>query len=125
MGRLARSHPCEIAQASSSLFCDVFRQYAAGKRLLGQAEAEVLAQELDLRRLEATLQAIAERRIDFVELALPSPMSLPLMVERFREKLSTEKLNERLERMLKDMNAAVDRDTPARPTRRRRSAASA
>jgi ATP-dependent Lhr-like helicase len=32
-------------------------------------------------------------------------MSLPLMVERFREKLTTETLAARLERILKDMEA--------------------
>ena len=38
-------------QASSSLFFEVFRKYDAGNRLLGQAEREVLAQELELSRL--------------------------------------------------------------------------
>ena len=104
-------------QASSSLFYEVFRKYDAGNLLLGQAESEVLSQELDIRRLRATLDALAARRIDFVELGLPSPLGLPLMVERFREKLTTEKLNQRLERMLKDMNAALDR--PPAPPRRR------
>ena len=39
----------------------------------------------------------------FVDLAVPSPFALPLMVERFREQLTTEKLKDRLERMLKEM----------------------
>jgi ATP-dependent Lhr-like helicase len=34
------------------------------------------------------------------------------MVERFREKLSTEKLKDRLERMLSDMERAVDAAAP-------------
>ena len=34
-------------------------------------------------------------------------MSLPLMVERFREQLSTEQLSSRLDRILRDM----ERDT--------------
>ena len=37
-------------QASSSLFYEVFRKYDAGNMLLGQAESEVLSQELDLGR---------------------------------------------------------------------------
>ena len=49
-------------QASSSLFYEVFRQYDAGNRLLGQAEAEVLAQELDLQHLRATLDTLAADR---------------------------------------------------------------
>jgi ATP-dependent helicase Lhr and Lhr-like helicase len=89
-------------QASSSLFFEVFRKYDAGNLLLGQAEREVLSQELDLQRLTATLKRLQLRRREVVELRHPSPMSLPLMVERFREKLSNEKLADRLARILKD-----------------------
>jgi ATP-dependent Lhr-like helicase len=40
---------------------------------------------------------------------VPSPFSLPLMVERFREKLSTEKLADRLARIIKDAEKVADR----------------
>jgi ATP-dependent Lhr-like helicase len=40
------------------------------------------------------------RTIRWVELRAPSPFSLPLMVERLRERLSNEKLKDRLERLL-------------------------
>jgi len=56
-----------------------------------------------------------QQRIEFIELKVPSPFALALMVERFREQLSTEKLADRLARLLKDANAAVDRE-PAAPT---------
>ncbi len=56
-------------------------------------------------------------QLQFVELAAPSPFSLPLMVERFREQLSTEKLADRLARMVSDAERLLD--TP-RPARRRR-----
>ena len=95
-------------QASSSLFFDVFSKYDAANLLLTQAQTEVLSQELDIRRLAASLARMRGQRIEFVELKVPSPFALPLMVERFREKLSTEKLKDRLERMLKDMERAAD-----------------
>ena len=95
-------------QASSSLFFDVFSKYDATNKLLTQAQTEVLGQELDIRRLSASLERMRGQRIEFVELKVPSPFALPLMVERFREKLSTEKLKDRLERMLKDMERAAD-----------------
>jgi ATP-dependent Lhr-like helicase len=95
-------------QASSSLFFDVFTKYDATNKLLTQAQSEVLGQELDIRRLSASLARMRGQRIEFVELKVPSPFALPLMVERFREKLSTEKLKDRLERMLKDMERAAD-----------------
>jgi ATP-dependent helicase Lhr and Lhr-like helicase len=92
-------------QASSALFFEVFRKYDAGNLLLNQAENEVLSQELELSRLAETLDRMRARRLVFAPLRHPSPMSLPLMVERFREKLSTETLAARLERILQDMEA--------------------
>ncbi|MBK6008594.1 ligase-associated DNA damage response DEXH box helicase [Ramlibacter ginsenosidimutans] len=90
-------------QASSALFYEVFRKYDAGNLLLSQAENEVLSQELELSRLGETLQRMRSRRLVFAPLRHPSPMSLPLMVERFREQLTTETLAARLERILKDI----------------------
>ncbi|WP_119291808.1 ligase-associated DNA damage response DEXH box helicase [Azohydromonas sediminis] len=115
-------------QASSSLFYEVFRKYDAGNLLLAQAEQEVLAQELEIGRLEAVLRRMAAAPLDFVELAAPSPFALPLMVERLREQLTTEKLKDRLARILAEAEAAVDADAAAaavpvrsgtRPRRRR------
>jgi ATP-dependent Lhr-like helicase len=121
-------------QASSSLFFEVFRKYDSGNRLLRQAEQEVLAQELDLGHLRATLQRLARLPLDLVDLRAPSPFALPLMVERLREQLSTEKLEDRLARLLAEADAALvvaapDGGSPAasppdtaaaRPRRRRR-----
>ena len=90
-------------QASSGLFYEVFRKYDQGNLLLSQAEREVLSQELEISRLRATLERIRERELVLVDLRHPSPLSLPLMVERFREKLTTEQLSTRLDRILRDM----------------------
>jgi len=107
-------------QASSSLFFEVFRQYDAGNRLLTQAEGEVLAQELDLSRLQATLARLQALPRPVVTLPAPSPFALPLMIERLREQLSTEKLKDRLERLVAEGEAAlaVQGDTPRRRRRR-------
>jgi ATP-dependent Lhr-like helicase len=94
-------------QASSGLFFEVFRKYDRSNLLLGQAEREVLSQELEISRLRATLVRLHRRTLALAELRHPSPMSLPLMVERFREQLTTEQLSSRLDRILKDM----ERDT--------------
>jgi ATP-dependent Lhr-like helicase len=114
-------------QASSRLFYEVFRQYDAGNRLLGQAEAEVLAQELDLQHLRATLDTLAALPLEWVDLRAPSPFALPLMVERLREQLSTEKLKDRLDRLLAEGEAALAAGASgpaARPARPRRRASS-
>ena len=114
-------------QASSSLFYEVFRKYDCGNRLLGQAEAEVLAQELDIGRLRATLERMAALPLERVNLRSASPFALPLMVERLREQLSTEKLKDRIDRLLAEAEAALE--DSAKPQqkavrRRRGSAAS-
>ena len=96
-------------QASSSLFYEVFRKYDAGNLLLSQAQTEVLSQELDIRRLAATLVRMRGQRVAAVTLAAPSPFALPLMVERFREKLTTEKLKDRLARIIRDAEKAAGR----------------
>ena len=114
-------------QASSSLFYEVFAKYDAGNMLLTQAQTEVLSQELDIRRLTATLKRMRGQKTEFVDLQVPSPFALPLMVERFREKLSTEKLKDRIDRLLKDMEHAADLSEhkatrPVAPRVRRRAA---
>jgi ATP-dependent Lhr-like helicase len=110
-------------QASSSLFFEVFRQYDAGNRLLTQAQSEVLAQELELSRLRATLERLQTLPQQRVRLIAPSPFALPLMVERLREQLSTEKLKDRLARLVAEGEAALALG-PAPGGRRRRRAAS-
>jgi ATP-dependent helicase Lhr and Lhr-like helicase len=94
-------------QASSSLFFEVFRKYDQGNLLLGQAESEVLSQELEISRLRSTLTRLSRKTLQLVHLKHPSPMSLPLMVERFREQLTTEQLSARLDRIIRDMEAGT------------------
>jgi ATP-dependent helicase Lhr and Lhr-like helicase len=95
-------------QASSSLFYDVFRKYDPENGLLRQAERELLEDELDVRRLHDALSRMNERRLEHVALDRCSPLAFPLVAERFRESLSTESFNTRLERMLAQLNAAAD-----------------
>lgn len=95
-------------QASSGLFFEVFRKYDKDNLLLGQAQQEVLSQELDIARLRAALAAMMDKTLDAVLLRHPSPMSLPLMVERFREKFTTQQLSDRLDRILRDMERDGD-----------------
>jgi ATP-dependent Lhr-like helicase len=87
-------------QASSGLFFEVFKKYDPTNRLLTQAEGEVLSQELEITRLRSTLRAMARQQLQWVQLKTTSPFALPLMVERFREQLSNEKLKDRLDRLM-------------------------
>jgi ATP-dependent Lhr-like helicase len=94
-------------QASSSLFFEVFRKHDAGNLLLSQAQREVLEQELELTRLRDTLVELHGRSVAFCELARATPFGFALMVERFREKLTTEKLSDRIGRLLRELEKAA------------------
>jgi ATP-dependent Lhr-like helicase len=94
-------------QASSSLFYEVFRKYDPANRLLQQAEAELLAQELEIGRLRASLARMRAQRLVLRPLAKPTPFAFPLMVERFREKLSNENVAERIARMVQQFESAA------------------
>jgi ATP-dependent Lhr-like helicase len=94
-------------QASSSLFFEVFRKHDSSNLLLTQAEREVLEQELELTRLRDTLVELHARRIAYREVKRATPFGFPLMVERFREKVSTEKLSDRVARMVRELEKAA------------------
>jgi len=100
-------------QASAGLFYEVFRRHDAANRLLGQAQAEVLERELDLDRLRETLAVLRARRTVLLELPRPGPFAFPLLVERLREQLSTEKLADRVARMVRELEAAAELSAPA------------
>jgi len=94
-------------QASSSLFFEVFRKHDAGNLLLTQAQREVMEQELELTRLRDTLTELHGRAVAHCEVARATPFGFALMVERFREKLTTEKLSDRIGRMLRELEKAA------------------
>lgn len=99
-------------QASSSLFWEVFRKYDPANKLLLQAEQELLAQELEIGRLRASLARMNAQRLVMRPLARPTPFAFPLMVERFREKLSNESVADRIARMVEQLEKAAGGAVP-------------
>jgi ATP-dependent Lhr-like helicase len=95
-------------QASSSLFFEVFKQYDAGNLLLTQAGEEVLREELDIHRLEQTLEQLNRLKLDLHQLKRPTPLGFPLLVERMRESMSSEKLADRIRRMVSDLEKTAE-----------------
>jgi ATP-dependent Lhr-like helicase len=89
------------------LFWEVFKKYDPHNRLLQQAEAELLAHELDTARLQQTLQRLAAQTLVLKPLARATPLGFPLMVERLREKLSTESVADRIARLLAPLEQAA------------------
>jgi ATP-dependent Lhr-like helicase len=87
------------------LFWDVFNRYDSNNLLIDQARREVLEHELEHQRLALVLKTINQQSICWQCIEKPSPFSFPLMLERLRESLSNEKLQERLARMMPSLTA--------------------
>jgi ATP-dependent Lhr-like helicase len=94
-------------QASAGLFYEVFRQHDADSLLLSQARKEVLEQELEIGRLRVALERLRGLKLVSVQLERPGPFAFPLMIERLREQVSTEKLADRVARMVRELEAAA------------------
>ena len=86
-------------QASSELFFDVFKEYDPQNLLLLQARRELLAGQLECARLMKALERIRSSSFVLIQLDKPSPLSFPLLVDRLREKLSSERFETRVARM--------------------------
>jgi ATP-dependent Lhr-like helicase len=98
-GRLKRA---KHLQASAGLIYRVLADYDPENLLLRQAVAEVLDQQMEEARMRSALMRMSRQRQVFVETARPSPLAFPILVERFRERMSTETLAERIRRMQLD-----------------------
>lgn len=94
-------------QASSGLFFEVFRKHDQHNLLLDQAQREALEQELELKRMEHALLAIQSKRLVFKLIERPTPFAFPLLIERLRETVSTEKLSDRVARMVAELEKAA------------------
>ena len=87
-------------QSSSQLFFNVFNEYDSTNLLLLQAFEEVMDFQLEEARLRQALQRIHHQKIIITEPDRPTPFAFPIMVDRTREKLSSEKLEDRIRKMM-------------------------
>lgn len=86
-------------QSSSQLFFNVFHDYDAHNLLLQQAFEEVMDFQLEEARLRRALERIGKQRIVITRPDKPTPFAFPIIVDHLREKLTTEKLEDRIKRM--------------------------
>ena len=86
-------------QSSSQLFFEVFKDYEPGNLLLIQAYEEVMDFQLEEQRLRLALERINWQKIVLTHPEKPTPFAFPIMVDRIREKLSSEKLEDRVRKM--------------------------
>ena len=72
-----------------------------------QAEQELLQDELDIQRLADTLARMQGQALVLKQPARATPFAFPLMVERFREKLTNESLADRIARMVQQLERSA------------------
>jgi ATP-dependent Lhr-like helicase len=94
-------------QATSGLIYEVFARWDPSNPLLGQAEREVLERQLEFSRLGEALRRMERTPVLLRQVHKPSPFAFPIMVGRFREKLSSEKLADRVRRMQVEYDEAA------------------
>ncbi|SFI82347.1 ligase-associated DNA damage response DEXH box helicase [Planctomicrobium piriforme] len=105
-------------QASSGLLYDVFVNYDPANLLLAQAAREVLERQLERTRLAATLETLSRQEVVIQPCQRFTPLSFPLMVDRLRSRLSSEKIADRIARMQAALEKAADQELGTTPTSR-------
>ena len=101
-------------QASSGLVYDVLERHDPTNQLLDQARREVLEQELDASRLTDVLGRSRSQRIVLTKPERLTPLAFPLWVDRIQTRLSTERWQDRVARMLGVLERAADETVSGR-----------
>lgn len=87
-------------QSHSGLLFDVFRDFDSENLLFRQAYDELLDQQMEWTRLRRVLERMRQKRVVLKRTRHPTPFSFPLVVNRLREKMSSEQLEDRIQKML-------------------------
>ncbi|PIB37907.1 ligase-associated DNA damage response DEXH box helicase [Maribacter sp. 4G9] len=87
-------------QSNSQLLFEVFRDYEPDNLLFQQAFTETFEHQLEEGRLRLSMERIATQKIIWKQCEKATPFAFPLITDRLsREKLSSEKLEDRIKRM--------------------------
>lgn len=92
-------------QASSQLFFSVFTDFEKGNLLLQEAYDEVMTFQMEEARMREALERMQVQLVVIKELKQFSPFCFPILTERFREKFSNEKLEDRVKKMISKLEA--------------------
>ena len=86
-------------QSSAKLFFDVFEDYEPENLLLRQAYNEVTEFQLEEERMRKTLERINQQKIILTTPEQSTPLCFPIMVDGMRERLTSERMEDRISRM--------------------------
>ncbi len=107
-GYPGRAKSARQVQASSGLIFEVLKEHDSKNLLLDQSRREVLVAQLEFKRLETALQAVAKRRWIIKQPERLTPLSFPLWAESVQSQMMTsENYQTRVERMLKQLENAA------------------
>ncbi|MDN3596177.1 ligase-associated DNA damage response DEXH box helicase [Zunongwangia endophytica] len=90
-------------QSSSQLLFSVFKDYEDDNLLYLQSFRETFEHQLEEGRLRQALERIDHQKMVWKNCEKATPFSFPIITDRLREKLSSEKLEDRIRRMMKSL----------------------
>lgn len=102
-GFAGRQKSSRQLQASSNLFFDVFQNYDPDNLLLLQSRREVLDEQLEINRLLSALDRIDQSKLVVTDPPKVTPLAFPLLVDKLRERLSSESLADRIRRLQQEL----------------------
>lgn len=92
-------------QATAQIIYDVFTEYDPDNLLIAQAMQEALYQQVEQSQLAQRMQNIRQQQIIIEHPPYPTPFAFPIMVDRLREKISSESLEDRIRKMQTELEA--------------------
>ncbi len=90
-------------QATAQIIYDVFAEYDPTNLLMAQAMNEALYQQVAHSQLGETLHTINQQHLNIQYPPQPTPFAFPIMVDRMREKISSETLEDRILKMQRQL----------------------
>lgn len=87
-------------QSSSQLLFNVFKDFEPDNLLYQQAYRETFEHTLEEGRLIQAMERIMQQNIVWKACEKPTPFSFPIITDRLREKLTSEKVEDRIRRMM-------------------------
>ncbi len=92
-------------QATAQIIYDVFAQYDPDNLLIAQAMQEALYQQVEQSEITDVLAQIRQQQLIIEHPLRPTPFAFPIMVDRLREKISSESLEDRIRKMQDQLEA--------------------
>lgn len=92
-------------QTSASLLFTVLSKYEKNNLFIKQTYQEVFTYQLEEVRMRKALERISSQKIVVKKTDKPTPFSFPILVDRLREQLTSEKLEDRIQKMIKQYSS--------------------